>query len=682
MRAPAGHCWPPRSRCPGVVPGAAHAQAAPDKGIFELQYLSYRDWQPGMNRMTVTRPLLRAAADQRYRGSSKAAWSTTRCPARRRCSSTRFRGRRSVDYRTAGDLKVTKYYDGYAVSVGGFVSSEQDFLSRGGSLNVQIFSDDRNRTWTLGVAGTNDRINADERRRAQLAAQLARVSGRHDAGADPQLDHPVEPHVLHRPRLLLRPVQVARHAPVGSPYVGVAHALQPVFPRSRRDVEARLPAAVRFVRQHVEHDRGGMGAGAALRIHGDARPALLHAERRGLLLQSAVAAGLRGEGSLYTADTRLAAFGAITAGVIVGKTLWDGWNVSLRADYYRQDPDWRIGGSGSPGIQTFPRAGSRSISPRRSERLRGMARALRPSRTPDEAVSPDISRDGRGARNPARPPRTSSAPVARPDAAIADVRRIEAKYSRYRDDSVTTRINRAAGGAAVTIDAETAALLRYADQCHAQSGGLFDITSGVLRRAWDFKRDPPSLPDAAELAAAVALVAWPGVEWDAHSIRLPRAGMEIDFGGIGKEYAADRVATICLEHGMRARPRQSGRRHARDRSAGGRHAVARRHPPSARTTARRSRGFDLAAGALATSGDYERYFEIGGRRYCHILNPKTGMPVTHWQSISVVSPLCVVAGSCATIAMLLKAAPPRSSTQQGLQWIAVAPDGTLRRPEA
>ncbi len=80
-------------------------------------------------------------------------------------------------------------------------------------------------------------------------------------------------------------------------------------------------------------------------------------------------------------------------------------------------------------------------------------------------------------------------------AAIADVQRIEAKYSRYRDDSLTTRINRAAGGAPVAIDAETAALLAYADRCHAQSDGLFDLTSGVLRRAWDFRRQPPELPD-------------------------------------------------------------------------------------------------------------------------------------------------------------------------------------------
>ncbi len=83
------------------------------------------------------------------------------------------------------------------------------------------------------------------------------------------------------------------------------------------------------------------------------------------------------------------------------------------------------------------------------------------------------------------------------DLAIADVQRIEAKYSRYRDDTITSRINKAAGGEPVALDAETAALLRYADQCHRLSGGLFDVTSGVLRKAWDWKRKPPQLPDPA-----------------------------------------------------------------------------------------------------------------------------------------------------------------------------------------
>jgi len=261
-------------------------------------------------------------------------------------------------------------------------------------------------------------------------------------------------------------------------------------------------------------------------------------------------------------------------------------------------------------------------------------------------------------------------------AAIADVKRIEAKYSRYRDDSVTSRINQAAGGDAVQIDTETAALLHYAQQCHSQSDGLFDITSGVLRRVWDFKRDPPVLPSREEIAAAVALVDWRSVEWSASEVRLPRAGMEIDFGGIGKEYAADRVATILTEHGLRHGLVNLGGdiRAIGPQGDGSPWRVGIRHP---RVQDAAVAGFDLAAGALATSGDYERYFEIAGKRYCHILNPQTGMPVAHWQSISVVSPLCVVAGSCATIAMLLEADGPAFLEAQGVQWLGVAADGSL-----
>src|SRR5947209_16212170 len=124
-------------------------------------------------------------------------------------------------------------------------------------------------------------------------------------------------------------------------------------------------------------------------------------------------------------------------------------------------------------------------------------------------------------------------------AAIDDVHRIERKYSRYRDDSITSQINRAAGRQAVAIDAETAALLDYAHTCHELSGGAFDITSGVLRRVWDFRRDPPALPDADTLREVRELVDWRAVVRDQDSVILRRAGMELDLVGIGKESAGE-----------------------------------------------------------------------------------------------------------------------------------------------
>jgi thiamine biosynthesis lipoprotein len=267
------------------------------------------------------------------------------------------------------------------------------------------------------------------------------------------------------------------------------------------------------------------------------------------------------------------------------------------------------------------------------------------------------------------------------DSAIADVRRIEAKYSRYRDDSVTTRINRAAGGSAVAIDAETFALLVYADRCHRLSAGHFDITSGVFRRAWDFRRSPPRLPDQTEIAEALSLVDWASVEWDRRGVRLPRSGMEIDFGGIGKEYAADRMATICHEGGaIHALAILGGVvRAAGPQRDGSPWRVGISHPRRKDAVVAT---VELDSGAVATSGDYERFFDLGGRRYCHIVDARSGHPVAHWQSISVIAPLCVLAGSCATIAMLFESEGGSFLARQGVAYVAVDSDGVLHRAAA
>jgi len=267
------------------------------------------------------------------------------------------------------------------------------------------------------------------------------------------------------------------------------------------------------------------------------------------------------------------------------------------------------------------------------------------------------------------------------DAAIADVQRIEAKYSRYRDDSLTSRINRAAGGAAVAIDTETAALLRYADDCHRLSDGKFDVTSGVLRRAWDFRAQPPRLPDAATLAPLRALIGWEAVTWDAEAIRLPRAGMEIDFGGIGKEYAADRMATICRDHGIVSGLVNLGGdiRAIGAQESGAPWRIGIRHP---RAPSEAIAVLDVVDAAVATSGDYERCIEVDGVRYSHLLDPATGWPVAHWQSVSVVAPLCVVAGSLATIAMLLEARALAFLAEQEAAYLAVDALGAVHRASA
>lgn len=234
--------------------------------------------------------------------------------------------------------------------------------------------------------------------------------------------------------------------------------------------------------------------------------------------------------------------------------------------------------------------------------------------------------------------------------AISEVRRIEVAYSRYRADSIVSRINAAAGGPdSVLVDDETASLLSFAAQLHALSDGLFDITSGVLRRAWDFKAK--RIPTDAALHQLLPLIGWSQVEWTGQSIRLPRAGMEVDFGGFGKEYAADRAMAALHAAGQRHGYVNLGGdiRVLGPRADGSAWRFGIQHP---RQDERMIASVELREGALATSGDYERYFEHEGRRYCHILDPRTGWPVSHWASVSVTAPACVAAGALSTIAML------------------------------
>jgi thiamine biosynthesis lipoprotein len=222
--------------------------------------------------------------------------------------------------------------------------------------------------------------------------------------------------------------------------------------------------------------------------------------------------------------------------------------------------------------------------------------------------------------------------------AIDEVRRIEVKYSRYRPDSVVSRINAAAGQGSVECDDETVSLFGYADALHQASGGLFDITSGVLRRAWNFRE--ARIPTAEQLRPLLALIGWSGVQWQTGSshIALPRAGMEIDFGGFGKEYAADRAGAILAEQGVQHGYVNLGgdMRIVGPQPDGSPWVIGIQDPRRHDTTVA---AIPIESGALTTSGDYERYFDLDGRRYCHILNPHTGMPVETWWRPAVTRPL-------------------------------------------
>jgi len=245
--------------------------------------------------------------------------------------------------------------------------------------------------------------------------------------------------------------------------------------------------------------------------------------------------------------------------------------------------------------------------------------------------------------------RQALAPIAR--ACLEEVQRLESKFSRYRDDSLASSINRSAGNEhGVEVDTETAALLDFAETAHAQSEGRFDPTSGVLRRVWDFKSG--RLPRDHDLARVRPLVGWAKVRWERPRIVLPLAGMELDFGGFVKEYAADRVAELCRSCGLESGLVDLGgdlavigpRPNDRPWLVGIRDP---RHPECAMAR------IALSRGGLATSGDYERFMVVDGVRYSHLLDPRSGESFLGGPAcVSVVAPHCLVAGVTSTTAML------------------------------
>ena len=195
--------------------------------------------------------------------------------------------------------------------------------------------------------------------------------------------------------------------------------------------------------------------------------------------------------------------------------------------------------------------------------------------------------------------------------------RIEMKYSRYRDDSVIAALHRN-GGAGVDVDDETASLIDFAFRCHELSDGLFDITSGVLRRAWNFDQSD-RVPNAAAIEKILPQVGLSKVRWQRPVLQLPE-GMELDFGGIGKEYAVDRA--FALLHERTSAPfliNFGGDLRASRPTSHGAWRVGVERPEHAGSALML---LDLESGALATSGDAHRFLLKDGRRYGHVLDQR------------------------------------------------------------
>jgi FAD:protein FMN transferase len=261
------------------------------------------------------------------------------------------------------------------------------------------------------------------------------------------------------------------------------------------------------------------------------------------------------------------------------------------------------------------------------------------------------------------------------EAAIAEVRRIEARYSSYRADSDLSKINRTAKTpASVCLDPETAGLIDHAFEAHRLSGGLFDVTSAPLRQIWS--DSAKTVPDDDAIARVLARVGLQKLSWRRPQLAFLAPDMALDFGGVAKEYAADRAAAICRSMGMG---------HGLV-DLGGDLAIVGAHPDGApwrigvrdpNDHARVAATLFVADGGVATSGDYERFLEIGGRRYSHVIDPKTGWPVEGLASVTAAAETCLAAGMASTIGLLMGETGPQWLQSFGAAHLTIARSGAL-----
>lgn len=236
------------------------------------------------------------------------------------------------------------------------------------------------------------------------------------------------------------------------------------------------------------------------------------------------------------------------------------------------------------------------------------------------------------------------------DVISAEAWRIEDKFSRYLPGNIVDRVNRS-GGEPIEVDEETASLLDFAALLYDMSDRRFDVTSGVLRKAWVFDGSD-RIPQEALVRSILSTVGWDKLRWARPMLTL-RAGMEIDFGGIGKEYAVDKAAELSRQHGDVPVLINFGGdivATAPPGNANGWQVGIEALDPGIRKAERVIR---LSHGALATSGDARRYLLKDGIRYGHILDPTTGWPIAHApRSVTVAADTCTEAGMLATLAML------------------------------
>ena len=339
---------------PGIAPHAT-AQSIPDEGIFSVRYLDYRDWQPGADRMRVKSPsfyVMKPFAGTWVAEGSLVYDGMSGASPRFYNTLSGSSGEGVKDYRTAGDAKVTRYFDRYAIGFGLAGSTERDYLSKAASLDFRWWTEDRNTTFAFTLAGTTDRINSNN--------GVAVDEKKNTVDVLLGITQALSPTAIVQSNLTYSR---------GHGYYDDPYKLLDDRPDHRRvvawltrwnqavpSVDGTLRVAFR-----VLHDSFG-STSVMTEAQWVQQLPYGFTVTPGLRYYTQSAADFYKDpplpngfvpGEPYTTDTRLSAFGAFTPSIKIAKAFADGWTADLKIDFYRQRSDWRLGGDGSPDILPF-----------------------------------------------------------------------------------------------------------------------------------------------------------------------------------------------------------------------------------------------------------------------------------------------------------------------------------------
>ena len=239
--------------------------------------------------------------------------------------------------------------------------------------------------------------------------------------------------------------------------------------------------------------------------------------------------------------------------------------------------------------------------------------------------------------------------------AIAEIRRIEGLLSTFLPESETNRINDMAGITPVEVSGEMIALIQRAQRISALTQGAFDLSYGSIdKRLWNFDLTMKSLPDAAIARKSVRLINFKNIEVDPlnRTVFLKEKGMRIGFGGIGKGYAADRAKEVLVKEGVSSGiVNASGDLTTWGKQENGEPWTIGIADPN--VSNHLFSYINITDMSVATSGNYEKFVEINGKRYSHTIDPRTGMPVSGIKSVTIISPFAELSDALATPVMIM-----------------------------